>query len=391
MPKLYKNDIVSNISKLSLKVVIMGKTLIDKLYNTKFAVLNAMDDWVRIVDSHGETIFMNQSLSAAQAKSKELEMYLTNNMPLNITDSDEAIRDTTVIEEKLISNRYYSIKASPVYIEDEYIGIVEVFRDITRETNMKIDLFDANRNMLNDIRFVRKVQSSILPKNRTYGNLDLVGIYEPSANVSGDLYDIIKLDENRYAFYIADVMGHGVKASILTMFIKVTISSIFDKHPDYTVAEALKKLRDKFQALEIESSQYFTAWLGIFDFKTNSLSYSNAGHNCPPMIYRKEVDNCEYLHVSGRMISNIIEPDVYSEVKICLKEDDKILFFTDGAVEIKNRDNREYGIERLREVFCEYRDIYKIYDDINEYGLGDQVDDITLAMISYKENTNAIK
>lgn len=363
----------------------MDKTLVEQFKKTNFAVLNSMEDWVRIVNPEGHTLFLNQSLRKARQKSKELDLYLLENTPLNISTNDDSLRNTTVIEEKLISDRYYSIKASPIYIEDKYAGTIEVFRDITRETNMKIELFEANRNMLDDIRFVRKVQSSILPKNKTYGNIDINGIYLPSSNVSGDLYDIIKIDDDKYAFYIADVMGHGVKASIMTMFIKVTMSSIFERHPDFSSSEALLKLRNKFYDLDIDTSQYFTAWLGIFDFANKSLTYSNAGHNCPPIIYREEVDNCEYLQANGRMISNIIEPDVYNEVKICLKDDDKFLFFTDGAVEATDSNKKEYGIERLRDSFCKHRDLDKIYKEIEDFIWGEREDDLTLVMINYKE------
>lgn len=364
----------------------MEKALVDKLRKTYFPVLNSMDDWVRIVDPSGETIYINQTLSEAKEKSKELEIYLNENLPLNLSSENEAIRDTTVVEEKLISDRYYSIKASPIFMDDIYTGIVEVFRDITRETMMKIELFDANRSMLDDVRFVRKVQSSILPKDKIYGNIDLSGIYIPSANVSGDLYDIVKIDDDKYAFYIADVMGHGVKSSILTMFIKVSVFSIFDKHPDFSPSEALLRLRKRFYELEMDSSQYFTAWLGIFDFKENTLTYSNAGHNCPPMIFKNHNSECAYLHGNGRMISNIIEPDVYNEINIKLKNDDKILFFTDGAIEATNEDKKEYGLARLEESFYKHKELKKIYEDIEEFTWGEQQDDITLAMISYKEN-----
>ena len=363
----------------------MEKTLVEKLKTTNFSVLNSMEDWVRIVDPNGDTIFLNQSLEKAKKKSEELNQYLSATTPLNISTNDDSLRNTTVIEEKLISDRYYSIKASPIYIDDKYCGTVEVFRDITRETNMKIELFEANRNMLDDIRFVRKVQSSILPKNKEYANIDLRGIYIPSSNVSGDLYDIIKINDNKYAFYIADVMGHGVKASIMTMFIKVTMSSIFERHPEFSPSEALFKLRSKFFDLEIDTSQYFTAWLGVFDFDDKSLTYSNAGHNCPPMIFRQEVEKCEYLQASGRMISNIIEPDVYNEVRICLRDADKILFFTDGAVEATNKEKKEYGLERLKESFCTHRDLDKIYQDIKDFTWGEQEDDLTLVMVDYKE------
>ena len=363
----------------------MNKTLVEQFKKTNFPVLNSMEDWVRIVGPDGETLFLNKSLRNARQKSKELDLYLSETTPLNVSTNDDILRNTTVIEEKLISERYYSIKASPIYIEDQYAGTVEVFRDITRETNMKIELFEANRNMLDDIRFVRKVQSSILPKNKDYGSIDLNGLYVPSANVSGDLYDIIKIDEDRYAFYIADVMGHGVKASIMTMFIKVTMISIFEHHPDFSPAEALLKLRNKFFDLEIDTSQYFTAWLGIFDFKDKSLTFSNAGHNCPPMIYRELVKDCEYLHANGRMISNIIEPDVYNEIRICLKDNDKILFFTDGAVEATDSERKEFGLERLKESFCEHKDLDRVYKDIENFIWGEQEDDLTLVMINYKE------
>ena len=363
----------------------MDNTLNDHLKNTNFAVLNSMDDWVRIVDPLGKTVFINESLKLAREKSKSLSIYLDENIPLSLTSVNESIRSTTVIEEKLINDRYYSIKASPIRFGDVYSGIVEVFRDITRETNMKIELFDANRKMLDDVRFVRKVQSSIVPKDKTYGKLDVTSIYNPSSDVSGDMYDLIKLNDNKYAFYISDVMGHGVKSSILTMFIKVSVGSIFDKYPDYTPGEALLKLRSRFFALEMDSSQYFTAWLGIFDLNTNTLSFSNAGHNCPPIIYRKDEKKCQYLHANGRMISNIIEPDTYNEVQIPINDKDAILFFTDGIIEATDEDNKEFGLERLKATFKATQDIEKIYDKIDDFSWGDQKDDMTLAMITYKE------
>ena len=338
----------------------MKTTLIDKVNNKNFAVLNSMDDWVRIVDLDSKTI-------------------------LNLASENDSIRNTTVIEEKLINNRYYSIKSSPIVIEGDYSGVVEVFRDITRETNMKIDLFDANRDMLDDVRFVRKVQSSILPKERIYGKLDLKSYYNPSSNVSGDMFDIIKLAENKYAFYIADVMGHGVKASILTMFVKVSISSIFDKYPNYTPSQALLKLRSRFYNLDMDSSQYFTAWLGIFDMTNNTLCFSNAGHNCPPIIYRVNEDKCEYLHANGRMISNIIEPDMYNEVTTDLKDNDLILFFTDGIIEATNENNKEFGLERLKDSFYKHKKIDAVYEEVENFSWGEQKDDITLAMITYRE------
>lgn len=359
--------------------------------NFNFFILNSMEDWVRIIDDRGDVAFINSALENALKNSPKLKEYLDENIDLFLSNSNSLIKNTTMIEEKLIDGKYYSIKSSPIYLEDMFTGTIEVYRDITSESMLKIDLYNANKAMLDDIRFVRKIQSSILPKNSTYGKLKLSGIYDPSDDVSGDLYDLIKIDENRSAFYIADVMGHGVKASIMTMFLKVTMSAIFDKHPHYSPNKVFLNLRKKFTKLQIDSSQYFTAWLGIFDFRDDSLVFSNAGHNCPPLIYSKENSQAEYLLVNGRMISNIIEPDTYIEKKLYLQDGDKILFFTDGAIEAKNEEGREFGLERLRDTFAEGTSLGFVHEKISHYNWQEMADDLTLALIEYEGEENENK
>lgn len=357
----------------------------DFTQDKNFFILNAMDDWVRIVDIDGKTIFINDAFKEASQKSEELTSYIKENSSFLISARNEAIRHTTMIEEKLIDDRYFSIKTSPMYNGGEFLGLVEVYRDITRESLMKIELFNTNRSMLDDVRFVKKIQTNILPKSKTYGKLSLKSKYIASDDLSGDFFDIIKIDPSRYAIYIADIMGHGVKASIMTMFIKVTMEAILDKHPTYSPSQIFFKLRNRFQALGMETSQYFTAWLGIFDFDKNILTFSNAGHNCPPLFYSKDKDRVDYLLVSGRMISNIIEPDNYEEKMVDLSYGDKILLFSDGAIEAKNEARKEYGLERLRDKFEACHDLDLTYKDVKKFTWGKQEDDISLVQVEYKE------
>lgn len=350
-----------------------------------FFILNSMDDWVRIVDTDGKTIFINDAFKKESQKSVELNNYINETSSLLVGSRNKATRNTTMIEEKLIDDRYFSIKTSPIYNGDELLGIVEVYRDITRESLMKIELFNTNRAMIDDVRFVKKIQSNILPKDKAYGKLKLKSKYLASDDLSGDFFDIIKIDEDKYALYIADIMGHGVKASIMTMFIKVTMGAILDKDPSYSPSEILLKLRDNFQALGMESSQYFTAWLGIFDQKDNSLTFSNAGHNCPPLFYSYENERVDYLLASGRMISNIIEPEKYDEKKVYLNKGDRLLLFSDGAIEAKDEAGKEYGLERLRNIFEIHHDLDLTYKDIDKFTWGKQEDDISLVQVEYKE------
>jgi sigma-B regulation protein RsbU (phosphoserine phosphatase) len=358
----------------------------NKITNHNFFVLNSMEDWVRIIDTNGETIFINESMIEDNKDGHFLDNILKNYKPFKLGDhTAEVLKTTTIVEEKLIDGKYYSVKTSPVYYDGFFEGVIEVYRDITSESKMKIDLFNANRNMIEDIRFVKKIQNSILPKNSYYGKLKLEGKYLPCEDLSGDFFDIAKIDEDKYAFYIADVMGHGVKSSVMTMFVKLTIGAIFERHPSFGPEQALLKIREKFVDLEMSTSQYFTIWLGIFDLKNNSLTYSNAGHNCPPLLFKNKSFNIEELEVSGRMISNIIEPTKYKEIKVDFNPKDQVLFYTDGVIESKNKQKLNFGIPRLKEQFRKTDNLNEILENISRYTRGEQKDDIALALIEYKD------
>lgn len=364
----------------------MGKEKIEKFRDDNFYVLNSMDDWVRILDKYGRIVFINEKMRRDIHLDRSL---IEQNIDTDkLSEKSDIFKSTTIEEERLINGKYYSIKSSPLYNNNEFVGIIEVYRDITSESKMKVDLFNANRKMLEDIRFVRKIQTNILPKNKRYGDIKLEGRYIPSNDVSGDLFDIIKVDDDKYAFYIADVMGHGVKSSIMTMFVKLSIEAIFERHIDYSPGQVLKKLREEFVKLDMNSSQYFTVWIGIFDCKNNTLTFSNAGHNCPPLHLIHNKNYVEKLVVSGRMISNIIEQNIYQEVAINLNPKDRVLFYTDGVTESKNVDKNEYSVERLMKILKKNKKLDFILSDLENFTWGEQDDDISLALIDYKGELN---
>lgn len=364
----------------------MGKEKYKKFNKFNFYALNSMDDWVRILDKYGRLIFVNEKMRRDIHLDRSL--IESNIGSENLEEQADIFKNNTIEEEKFIGGKYYSKKSSPLYFDDEFVGTIEVYRDITSESKMKVELFNANRKMLDDIRFVRKIQSNILPKNKNYGNIKLEGRYIPSNDVSGDLFDIIKIDDDNYAFYIADVMGHGVKASIMTMFVKLSIIGILERHSHYSPGQVLKKLREEFVKLDMNSSQYFTVWVGIFNTKDDTLTYSNAGLNCPPLHFQENKDYVNKLLVSGRMISNIIEQNIYQEVTVRLHPNDKILFYTDGVTEAKDVNNEEFGVYRLEESLKNLNKIDDLVSEIDSYNWGEQEDDISLCLLEYKEKTD---
>ena len=77
--------------------------------------------------------------------------------------------------------------------------------------------------------------------------------------------------------------------------------------------------------------------------------------------------------------------DDYDEKTVKLENGDRLLLFSDGAIETKDEKRHEYGLERLRGNFESFHDLEESYKDIKNFTWGKQEDDLSLVQIEYKE------
>jgi len=72
-----------------------------------------------------------------------------------------------------------------------------------------------------ELELARRIQESFLPQSLPQlSQVRFAVHYQPCGKVGGDFYDVFRLDEHHLGFYVADAMGHGVPASLLTIFVK---------------------------------------------------------------------------------------------------------------------------------------------------------------------------
>ena len=77
-----------------------------------------------------------------------------------------------------------------------------------------------------ELEMARRIQQSMLPQILPDTPPAYFAVhYRPSGRVGGDFYDVFRLDENHLGFYVADVMGHGIPASLLTIFLKKAVKA----------------------------------------------------------------------------------------------------------------------------------------------------------------------
>jgi phosphoserine phosphatase RsbU/P len=83
-------------------------------------------------------------------------------------------------------------------------------------------VFQSRMTRINDeMRLAARLQQDFLPKQLPQlGRVRFHALFRPASYVSGDLYDAMRLDEQHVGFYMADAVGHGVPAALLTMYVK---------------------------------------------------------------------------------------------------------------------------------------------------------------------------
>ena len=211
-------------------------------------------------------------------------------------------------------------------------------------------------------------------------------MYIPADDLGGDFYDLIRLSEDEYLIYIADVAGHGIQASLLTVFMRERVranAEIALEGP----GKLLSKLTRDYCSLELDYSMYITMAFCKYNKPKRELSISNAGHNCFPLIIRDN-GRIETIPTRGMPVSVIADGAEYEEDVVVMRPGDRLILFTDGVVEeVDSATGKPLGPEGVRELagkYQEYDGSYlarKVMETSNRYALISAKDDRSIVIV----------
>lgn len=355
-------------------------------WKLNYHVLEGMADWVRVINEDGLVIYANKSMKEDLGEDivgRKCYEVICNEKACNSCITQRSMATGEIVQkEEIIKGKTYSVKSSPVKnTQGVIIAAVEVFRNVTRERKLELELINKNRKMNNDLEFSKRLQQRILPKKEKIDNVNIDYIYKPSETLSGDMFDMYRIDEENIGVYISDVVGNGVSASLMTMFIRQTMRLMTD-HPT-SPSNVLEELHHRFLQLGLEAEYYFTIFYGIFNTKTKKFKYVNAGHNCMPVRYNLEKDAIDLIENKGYPISSLIEDISFKEKEIQINSNDKILFYTDGVTEARDYSGREYGMKKLIDVIkSRPKDVLSsIEKSVFKHSWGEIADDFALLLL----------
>ncbi len=183
-----------------------------------------------------------------------------------------------------------------------------------------------------ELRLAARLQRDFMPRAfPEVGGVKFHTLFRPAGYVSGDLYDVFRLDEFHVGFYMADAVGHGMPAALLTMFVKHALITKEIKQGSYrllTPGETLGRLNEQLVAQDLSQATFATAVYGIINTKTRELKFASAGHPAP-LIYSGN-EPVTPLTGSGGLLG-IFPGETFPDVSATLKENDRVIVYTDGV------------------------------------------------------------
>jgi sigma-B regulation protein RsbU (phosphoserine phosphatase) len=215
-------------------------------------------------------------------------------------------------------------------------------------------LQQAYQDIDQELQLARRVQQSLLPQTLP----ELPGVrfavhYRPCGRVGGDFYDAFRLDENHVGFYVADVMGHGVPASLLTMFLKKAVKPKEISGREYRLLppeQVLEHLNREMIEQALAENPFITMVYGLLDCPNGTLTFARAGHPHPLYVPRR--GEPELWEAFGSLLG-VFETQFTGETRH-LKPGDKFLLYTDGLEGTAEPDNPQ-ATQRLIECAMQHR------------------------------------
>lgn len=265
-------------------------------------------------------------------KDEKEGMYLINDEFHKIRD----IKKTTGI--------LYNYQGYLFFVFSHYLKVydLDLFVNIDNEFKSFINRLETIERMFSlssisqEWKLLAETQQSFLPERiPDVAGLDVSVHYQALVNVSGDYYDVFRIDDEYSLFVLGDVSGKGLSAALIMGIIMNTIKIIENKtdlpsiihYVDYAIKNM--GFDGKFTAL----------FLGLYHNKTQKLTYVNAGIPEPWVVSEGVVK----LVSSNLPLIGIMELGKIQPEEMRLYPNDVIIIASDGVSEAEDADHNQLG------------------------------------------------
>ena len=229
-----------------------------------------------------------------------------------------------------------------------------------------------------------RIQQSVLPSEfPVMDGYEIHALVVPAGEVSGDFYDVMRVEGGRVGMVVADVSDKGVPAALLMMASRTLLrgAAIGLGNP----ARVLSEVNDLMCQNNVQS-MFVTVFFCVLDPGLGAVAFANAGHPSPLVVRADGAVSA--LESAENVVLGLLPGAGYDLFSASLEPGDAVFMYTDGVTEAVNGVGEEFGEEKLIEVLssepvtsaagCSAR----IVESVREFAGGlAQSDDITCAVL----------
>ncbi len=194
------------------------------------------------------------------------------------------------------------------------------------------------------VTMAAEVQRRMVPSSPPKAaGLDVSAIFVPCFELGGDFYDFIELPNQNWGIAVADVVGKGVRASLLMAAARAALRAYAKQW--YNLSDVLSAL-NVHMSRESGASDFITLFYGVLDAVNRRLTYCSAGHE-PPLLVRD--GRISTLEDSFGGVLGVDEEASFRPGILDLRKDDVLVIYTDGLLEAMNFRDEIFGRQRTLE------------------------------------------
>ena len=295
---------------------------------------------------------------------------------------------------KRVSEGNFDIRVK-VNSADEVGSLAQSFNAMADEVSRLLSETAEKARMQAELKTAQTVQETLFPANAAeLGGLHIVGRYEPASECGGDWWHYSMI-ANRPFLWIGDATGHGAPAALITSAARSAASII----EGFKVSPAIVLNLMNRAIFDVSKGKIMmTFFVASYDPERKVLTYANASHEAPFLLKKmdrpiKKKDLIVLNEVSDARLGQARESR-YREAEISLEPGDRVLFYTDGVMDLQNKEKESLGERNFLKIFLEAHSssavLGSVVDSMHEKLLAHRqqsvlIDDVTYFMMQVKE------
>ena len=220
------------------------------------------------------------------------------------------------------------------------------------QRQLLLEHYAEKQRIERDLNIARDIQKGLLPnENPKVEGFDVAGWNKPADETGGDCYDYLVLPNGSLAITIADATGHGIGPALMIAECRALFRATTSLSLDLT--EITTRV-NRLLCEDLPDDRFVTAFFGLLDPRTSTLSYLSAGHG-PLVRYTREGDTLEEFSADGPPLGILADIDWPAPNTFAMAPGDMMILVTDGFFEWQNTAKEQFGMKRLFEVIRRHR------------------------------------